>query len=325
MRCSTGPAQRIGLSATVRPVEEVARFLAGGRPVTVVQPPSTKQIDVDVVVPVPDMSALGATTGDLTGKAAGEVARTSIWPHVEERVVDLIELAPLDDRVRQFPPARRAADRAAQRDPRRAAGRPRPPRGGRAAGPAAQVMAQSGTAVGAPPVLAKAHHGSVSREQRALIEDELKTGLLPAVVATSSLELGIDMGAVDLVIQVESPPSVASGLQRIGRAGHQVGAPSHGVMFPKFRGDLISAAVVAGRMQVGAHRVAVGDRATRWTSPPSRSSRSARWTRSPSTTCSSCCAGRRRSPRWAAARWNRCWTCCPAVTPASSSPSCGPG
>ncbi len=101
-------------------------------------------------------------------------------------------------------------------------------------------------------MLAKAHHGSVSREQRSLIEDELKTGLLPAVVATSSLELGIDMGAVDLVIQVESPPSVASGLQRIGRAGHQVGAPSHGVMFPKFRGDLISAAVVAGRMQVGA-------------------------------------------------------------------------
>ena len=113
-------------------------------------------------------------------------------------------------------------------------------------------MAQSGTAVGAPAMLAKAHHGSVSREQRSLIEDELKTGLLPAVVATSSLELGIDMGAVDLVIQVESPPSVASGLQRIGRAGHQVGAPSHGVMFPKFRGDLISAAVVAGRMQIGA-------------------------------------------------------------------------
>ncbi len=120
------------------------------------------------------------------------------------------------------------------------------------AGPAAQVMAQSGAALGAPAVLAKAHHGSVSREQRAQIEDELKTGLLPAVVATSSLELGIDMGAVDLVVQVEAPPSVASGLQRIGRAGHQVGAPSHGVMFPKFRGDLISAAVVAERMRDGA-------------------------------------------------------------------------
>ncbi len=246
------PAQRIGLSATVRPVEEVARFLAGGRPVTVVQPPSTKQIDVDVVVPVPDMSALGATTGDLTGQAAGEVARTSIWPHVEERVVDLIES---HRSTIVFANSRRLAERLTARlneihaerlearDLRAQAEQD---------GPAAQIMAQSGTAVGAPATLAKAHHGSVSREQRALIEDELKTGLLPAVVATSSLELGIDMGAVDLVIQVESPPSVASGLQRIGRAGHQVGAPSHGVMFPKFRGDLISAAVVAGRMQIGA-------------------------------------------------------------------------
>ncbi|MGS0687893.1 ATP-dependent helicase [Nakamurella sp. GG22] len=246
------PAQRVGLSATVRPVEEVARFLAGGRPVTVVQPPSTKQIDVDVVVPVADMSQLGTTTGDLTGKAAGEVARTSIWPHVEERVVDLIES---HRSTIVFANSRRLAERLTARlneihaerlavvDLREAA---------EVSGPAAQVMAQAGTAVGAPAVLAKAHHGSVSREQRALIEDELKTGLLPAVVATSSLELGIDMGAVDLVIQVESPPSVASGLQRIGRAGHQVGAPSHGVMFPKFRGDLISAAVVAGRMQVGA-------------------------------------------------------------------------
>ncbi len=251
------PAQRIGLSATVRPVQEVARFLTGGRPVTVVQPPSTKQIDVDVVVPVPDMSALGATTGDLTGKAAGEVARTSIWPHVEERVVDLItshrstivfvnsrRLAErLTARLNEIHAERLGAVDLSAVDLRGEAERD---------GPAAQVMAQSGTALGASPVLAKAHHGSVSREQRALIEDELKTGQLPAVVATSSLELGIDMGAVDLVIQVEAPPSVASGLQRIGRAGHQVGAPSHGVMFPKFRGDLISTAVVAGRMQVGA-------------------------------------------------------------------------
>jgi ATP-dependent Lhr-like helicase len=100
-------------------------------------------------------------------------------------------------------------------------------------------------------VLARAHHGSVSRQQRSEIEDALKRGALPAVVATSSLELGIDMGAVDLVIQVESPPSVASGLQRIGRAGHQVGAPSKGVLFPKFRGDLVSAAVATERMQGG--------------------------------------------------------------------------
>ncbi len=101
-------------------------------------------------------------------------------------------------------------------------------------------------------VVARAHHGSVSREQRALVEDELKSGRLPAVVATSSLELGIDMGAVDLVVQVESPPSVASGLQRVGRAGHQVGAVSRGVIFPKFRGDLLECAVVAERMRDGA-------------------------------------------------------------------------
>src|SRR5439155_7785817 len=97
-----------------------------------------------------------------------------------------------------------------------------------------------------------AHHGSVSKEQRALVEEELKAGRLPAVVATSSLELGIDMGAVDLVVQVESPPSVASGLQRVGRAGHHVGVPSRGVVFPKYRGDLVQSAVVAERMVAGA-------------------------------------------------------------------------
>ena len=113
-------------------------------------------------------------------------------------------------------------------------------------------MAQAGASRGAPAVLARAHHGSVSKEHRATIEEDLKAGRLPAVVATSSLELGIDMGAVDLVIQVESPPSVASGLQRVGRAGHQVGAVSQGVMFPKFRGDLVQTAVVVERMRAGA-------------------------------------------------------------------------
>jgi ATP-dependent Lhr-like helicase len=113
-------------------------------------------------------------------------------------------------------------------------------------------MAQSAIAHGAPPVLARAHHGSVSREQRQLTEEDLKAGRLPAVVATSSLELGIDMGAVDLVVQVEAPPSVASGLQRVGRAGHQVGAVSHGVLFPKFRGDLVQTAVIVERMRAGA-------------------------------------------------------------------------
>ncbi|HEY7717362.1 MAG TPA: crosslink repair DNA glycosylase YcaQ family protein, partial [Pedococcus sp.] len=115
----------------------------------------------------------------------------------------------------------------------------------------AEMMAQAGASRGAPAVLARAHHGSVSKEHRQAIEEELKAGRLPAVVATSSLELGIDMGAVDLVVQVESPPSVASGLQRVGRAGHQVGAVSRGVLFPKFRGDLVQTAVVVERMRSG--------------------------------------------------------------------------
>ena len=243
------PAQRIGLSATVRPIEEVGRFLTGGRPVTFVKPVSTKQIIVDVVVPVPDMSTLGEPTGDLTGAAAGEPPRTSIWPHVEEAVVDLIES---HHSTIVFANSRRLAERLTARlNEIHAERHPADEVAETPTGPPAQVMAQSGAAAGAPAVLARAHHGSVSREQRALIEDQLKTGVLPAVVATSSLELGVDMGAVDLVIQVESPPSVASGLQRIGRAGHQVGAPSHGVMFPKYRGDLISSAVVASRMKSG--------------------------------------------------------------------------
>ena len=245
------PAQRVGLSATVRPVEEVARFLAGGRPVTCVQPPSTKEWDLDVVVPVPDLSELGQTTDDLTGAAAGPRERSSIWPHVEERIVDLIAS---HRSTLVFANSRRLAERlttrlneiwqerTAESEEAAAAGDATPP---------AQVMAQAGSARGAPAVLARAHHGSVSKEQRGEIEDALKTGTLPAVVATSSLELGIDMGAVDLVVQVESPPSVASGLQRVGRAGHQVGAVSHGVVFPKFRGDLVQTAVVVERMRAG--------------------------------------------------------------------------
>ena len=113
-------------------------------------------------------------------------------------------------------------------------------------------MAQSGASAGADTIIAKAHHGSVSKEQRAIIEDDLKRGRLPAVVATSSLELGIDMGAVDLVVQIESPPSVASALQRVGRAGHQVGEVSRGVLFPKHRGDLAQTAVSVQRMREGA-------------------------------------------------------------------------
>ena len=251
-------AQRVGLSATVRPVEEVARYLAGGRPVEVVQPPSEKGWDLEVVVPVPDMAELGEPTGDLSGAASGPERRASIWPHVEERIVDLVTQ---HRSTLVFANSRRLAERLTARlneiwDERLAAvaadtsgGRHHPDP---SAAPPAQLMGQSGAGRGAPPVLARAHHGSVSKEARAEIEEELKSGRLPAVVATSSLELGIDMGAVDLVIQVESPPSVASGLQRVGRAGHQVGAVSRGVLFPKFRGDLVQTAVVVERMRQGA-------------------------------------------------------------------------
>lgn len=260
------PAQRIGLSATVEPVDEVARYLAGGRPVDIVRPPSTKQWDLDVVVPIADMSALGEVVeDDLSGPAAGPERRASIWPHVEERIVDLVAA---HRSTLVFANSRRLAERLTARlneiwEERLAAaaeltdgeGDVGTPGGGRHTGSSrtpAQIMAQSGASMGAAPILARAHHGSVSKEHRQLIEEDLKAGRLPAVVATSSLELGIDMGAIDLVIQVESPPSVASGLQRVGRAGHQVGAVSRGVLFPKFRGDLVQTAVVVERMRAGA-------------------------------------------------------------------------
>ena len=250
------PAQRIGLSATVRPLEEVARFLGGTTPVEVVAPPSAKQWDLTVVVPVEDMTAPAPyDDSDEAGHDGREA--TSIWPHVENHVADLIEqhrstivfansrrLAErLTARLNEIA-AERAAAEAGPADEDLDGARP-------AAGPPAQVMAQSGASSGAEAVIAKAHHGSVSKEQRALIEDDLKRGRLPCVVATSSLELGIDMGAVDLVIQIESPPSVASALQRVGRAGHQVGEVSRGVLFPKHRGDLAQTAVAVERMRSG--------------------------------------------------------------------------
>ena len=261
------PAQRVGLSATVRPVEEISRFLAGGRPVTLVQPSSTKRWDLQVVVPIPDMSVLGGVTADRNNDTEGPQPTASIWPHVEERIVDLIAQ---HRSTLVFANSRRQAERltarlneiwqerlelkssASDSDPKdTVAISASTPRTGMVRTPA-ELMAQAGTSRGAAGVLARAHHGSVSKEQRALVEDDLKAGRLPAVVATSSLELGIDMGAIDLVIQVESPPSVASGLQRVGRAGHQVGAVSRGVFFPKFRGDLVQSAVVVERMRRGA-------------------------------------------------------------------------
>jgi ATP-dependent Lhr-like helicase len=255
------PAQRIGLSATVRPLEEVARFLGGARDVTVVQPPSTKTIELEVVVPVEDMAELGEVAGPVSGgSAAGNDPRASIWPAVEERIVDLIEahrstivfcnsrrLAErLTSRINEIATERAYAVPTEVVDLTRPAG---------SSGVKPYPVAVAGQAgIGTPEgdvVIARAHHGSVSKEQRADIEEALKAGRLPAVVATSSLELGIDMGAVDLVVQVESPPSVASGLQRVGRAGHQVGAVSRGVILPKYRGDLVQCAVVAERMVDG--------------------------------------------------------------------------
>jgi len=231
------PAQRIGLSATVRPPEEVARFLSGQARTTIVAPPAAKTFDLTVTVPVPDMANLENNT---------------IWPDVEERIVDLIEthnssivfansrrLAErLTSRLNEIHAERTGAGVSMEHNPKVGGGFP------------AQLMA-SGASLGAPTLLARAHHGSVSKEQRAQVEDDLKSGRLKAVVATSSLELGIDMGAVDLVIQVEAPPSVASGLQRIGRAGHQVGEISQGVLFPKHRTDLIGCAVTVKRMLSG--------------------------------------------------------------------------
>lgn len=260
------PAQRIGLSATVRPIDEVARFLGGAAPVEIVAPKSSKAFDLRVVVPVDDMlnpppppGAEPLSEGGPTDAAPDEdwfssdsprpestEVTGSLWPHVEEAIVDRI----LQHRSTiVFVNSRRLGERLTARlneiySERLGLELPEPtvPAG---------MMAQAGSTAGAAPVLAKAHHGSVSKEQRAQVEEELKSGVLRCVVATSSLELGIDMGAVDLVIQVEAPPSAASGLQRIGRAGHQVGEVSRAALFPKHRGDVLHTAIVTERMLAG--------------------------------------------------------------------------
>ncbi|MGP3957245.1 Lhr family helicase [Nonomuraea sp. 3N208] len=308
------PAQRIGLSATVRPVSEVAAFLGGTRPATVVQPPADKRIEIEVVVPVEDMTEMEGGPRAEGDDFAPEPANRSIWPHVEDRLFDLIDA---HSSTIVFANSRRLAERlctrlnelAYEREhgadaidlsiwetgpsgegtpggsiPEQGPGgegtpggsipepgpggegtldgsiREQGPGGKRAPGGSrweppkrmpADMMAQAGASKGVVTEIVRAHHGSVSKEERAQIEEALKSGRLPAVVATSSLELGIDMGAVDLVACVEAPPSVASGLQRIGRAGHQVGAVSKGVIFPKYRGDLVQTAVVAERMKSG--------------------------------------------------------------------------
>ncbi|MGZ8585608.1 MAG: Lhr family helicase [Actinomycetota bacterium] len=226
------PPQRIGLSATQRPLEEIARFLGGvtpegPRPVTIVDAGHRKPMEVEVVVPVEDMSELSALAEEpqrmprIEGPAYPGIApsRASIWPSIHP---ELLELIRSHTSTLVFVNARRMAERLASR-----------------------LNELAGEE------LVKAHHGSIAREQRLEIEDRLKQGRLKGLVATSSLELGIDMGAVDLVIQVESPGSVSRGLQRIGRAGHQVGEPSRGKVFPKYRGDLLEATVVVQRMLEG--------------------------------------------------------------------------
>jgi ATP-dependent Lhr-like helicase len=256
------PPQRIGLSATQRPLETVARYLGGGqasksrwtpRPVSIVDAGARKAFDIKVEVPVEDMARLGEpivasrfgnakgapgedvfvremgpTTMRSPALAADEIQegpaaafqRRSIWPSIHPRLLELIRS---HRSTLIFANSRRLSERLA-----------------------ASLNELAGEE------LVRAHHGSVAREQRLLIEDALKAGRLPAIVATSSLELGIDMGAVDLVIQIETPPSVASGMQRIGRASHQVEAVSRGVIFPKYRGDLLATAAIVKAMREGA-------------------------------------------------------------------------
>jgi Lhr-like helicases len=253
--------QRIGLSATQRPLEEVARFLGGAegaaenviknvtntkteiadvlmdaasedgvkadvglnapryRPVTVVNAGARKVLELKVEVPVEDMARLGEIEEQPSGPASQGPKRTSIWQSIYPRLLEIIQSR---TSTLIFVNARRVAERLA--------------------GALNDLAGET---------LARAHHGSLAATQRSEIEEMLKAVKIKALIATSSLELGIDMGAIDLVIQIEAPPSVASGMQRIGRAGHQVGAPSCGIIFPKYRADLIACAAVTRAMHEG--------------------------------------------------------------------------
>ncbi|MGV0433322.1 DEAD/DEAH box helicase [Corynebacterium sp. 20_84] len=275
LRRLAGDYQRIGLSATVRPLDAVASFL--GERTTIVNPPAEKKWKLDVHVPVEDMSDLpvpeeGSPIGDAvidTSAISDDVldfnldgpeekkdlappptpGQSSIWPHIEAQLYQEV-MAHQSTIV--FVNSRRTAERltsrlneiwASEHDPDALSPDTRRP--------PAQLMKSVDVAGKAAPVIARAHHGSVSKEERKATETALKEGTLRAVVSTSSLELGIDMGAVDLVVQVESPPSVASGLQRVGRAGHSVGAVSEGSFYPKHRSDLVQTAVTVPRMREG--------------------------------------------------------------------------
>jgi len=234
------PLQRIGLSATQRPLEEVARFLVGpARTATIVDAGASRGLDLQITVPVESMAAPTPPEGadPLDPLQGGEGVMRSIWPAIYPR---LLELVRSHTSTIIFVNSRRSAERLALR--------------------LNELYSADVAGVGESPTtgdrlgaaeIARAHHGSLAREERTTIEELLKAGELPCLVATSSLELGIDMGAVDLVIQVESPKSVARGLQRIGRAGHGVGEVSKGRVFPKFRGDLLECAVVVKLMREG--------------------------------------------------------------------------
>jgi ATP-dependent Lhr-like helicase len=230
-----GSLQRIGLSATQNPLEEIGRFLAGpDRDVTIIDVGVRKQLDLRIEVPVESMAepspAVGADALEpklLEALAGGESTRGSIWPAIYP---ELLALVREHTSTIVFVNSRRSAERVALRLNELAASSPEGDGGEE---------------------IARAHHGSLAREERTKVEELLKGGRLPCIVATSSLELGIDMGAVDLVVQIESPKSVAHGLQRIGRAGHGVDEVSSGRIFPKFRGDLLECAVVARRMHEG--------------------------------------------------------------------------
>ena len=216
------PVQRVGLSATQRPLEEIGRFVSGGREIELVDAGRAKELDLKVVVPLDDMRE--------------PEEQQSIWPSIYPEILELVRA---HRSTIVFVNNRRLAERLALRLNELAS----------ADGDTGKAGAASQAT---SPEIARAHHGSLAREQRVEVEELLKRGAIPCLVATSSLELGIDMGAVDLVIQVESPKSVARGLQRVGRAGHELGAVSRGRIFPKFRADLLESAVVARRMLDGA-------------------------------------------------------------------------
>jgi len=214
--------QRIGLSATQNPLEEVGSYMVGPRRrCTVVDTGVRKPLDLQIHVPVESMVEpdAGGDLAELDPLAGGEATRKSIWPAIYPKILELVEQ---HNSTLVFVNNRRGAERLALR---------------------LNELAER--------EIARAHHGSLAREERLIIEEQLKAGNLPCLVATSSLELGIDMGAIDLVLQVESPKSVTAGLQRVGRAGHNVGETSKGRIFPKFRADLLECAVVARRMREG--------------------------------------------------------------------------